>query len=47
MFRSLMIDQYGKAIEQRGGFGLADAMQRQLLKHQEAAQAAAQTPIAN
>ena len=23
MFRSLMIDQYGKSIEQRGGFGLA------------------------
>jgi peptidoglycan hydrolase FlgJ len=36
MFRSLMIDQYGKAIEQRGGFGLAAAVQRQLLKHQEA-----------
>ena len=25
MFRSMMIDQYGKAIEQRGGFGLAAA----------------------
>jgi Rod binding domain-containing protein len=35
MFRSLMIDQYGKSIEQRGGFGLATAVQRQLLKHQE------------
>jgi flagellar protein FlgJ len=35
MFRSLMIDQYGKSIEQRGGFGIADAVQRQLLKHQE------------
>jgi flagellar protein FlgJ len=35
MFRSLMIDQYGKSIVQRGGFGLADAVQRQLLKHQE------------
>jgi flagellar protein FlgJ len=43
MFRSLMIDQYGKSIEHRGGFGLADAVQRQLLKHQEAAQ----TPAAN
>jgi len=41
MFRSLMIDQYGKQLEQRGGFGLADAVQRQLLKFQEApAQAA-------
>ena len=35
MFRSLMIDQYGKSIEQRGGFGLASALQKQLLKHQE------------
>jgi len=36
MFRSLMIEQYGKSIVQRGGFGLADAVQRQLLKNQEA-----------
>ncbi len=35
MFRSLMINEYGKSIEQRGGFGLASAVQRQLLKHQE------------
>jgi Rod binding domain-containing protein len=35
MFRSLMIDEYGKSLEQRGGFGLAAAVQRQLLKHQE------------
>jgi Rod binding domain-containing protein len=35
MFRSLMIDKYGKSMEQRGGFGLASALQRQLLKHQE------------
>jgi flagellar protein FlgJ len=47
MFRSLMIDQYGKAVEQRGGFGLAKAMQAQLLKHQEAEQALAQTPAVN
>ena len=37
MFRSLMIDEYGKSLEQRGGFGLAAAVQRQLLKHQELA----------
>jgi Rod binding domain-containing protein len=37
MFRSLMIDEYGKSVEQRGGFGLAAAVQRQLLKHQEMA----------
>ena len=36
MFRSLMVDQYAKAMEQRGGFGLAAAVTRQLLKHQEA-----------
>ena len=35
MFRSLMINEYGKSVEQRGGFGLAAAVQRQLLKHQE------------
>lgn len=35
MFRSLMIDQYGKQLEQRGGFGLAEAVTRQLLKTQE------------
>ena len=40
MFRSLMIDQYGKSMEQRGGFGIASALQRQLLKHQE-------MPVAN
>jgi flagellar protein FlgJ len=37
MFRSLMVDQYGKDMEKRGGFGLAAAMQRQLLKNQEVA----------
>jgi Rod binding domain-containing protein len=39
MFRSLLIDQYGQSLEKRGGFGLAAAVQRQLLKQQEAAQA--------
>jgi Rod binding domain-containing protein len=36
MFRSLMINEFGKSIEQRGGFGLAAQMKAQLLKHQEA-----------
>jgi Rod binding domain-containing protein len=36
MFRSLMVNEYGKAITQRGGFGLAAQMKAQLLKHQEA-----------
>jgi flagellar protein FlgJ len=35
MFRSLMIDEYGKQIAAQGGFGLSDAVQRQLLKAQE------------
>jgi len=37
MFRSLMINEYGKSIVQGGGFGLAAQMKAQLLKHQEAA----------
>jgi Rod binding domain-containing protein len=35
MFRSLMINEYGKSIAAQGGFGLADQMKAQLLKHQE------------
>ena len=37
MFRSLMVNEYGKSIEQQGGFGLASHMQAELLKHQQAA----------
>src|SRR5437588_6185855 len=37
MFRSLMVDEYAKGLQQRGGFGLAAQMKAQLLKHQEAA----------
>lgn len=37
MFRSLMVDQYAKSIEQRGGFGIAAHMKAELLKHQQAA----------
>jgi Rod binding domain-containing protein len=37
MFRSLMINEYGKSLQQRGGFGLAAAMKAELLKHQQAA----------
>ena len=36
MFRSLMIDEYGKQIAAQGGIGLADAVTRELLKTQEA-----------
>jgi Rod binding domain-containing protein len=35
IFRSLMIDQYSKSIAAQGGFGLADAVKRELLKAQE------------
>ncbi len=37
MFRSLMIDQYGKQMAAQGGIGLADHVTKALLKHQEAA----------
>ncbi len=38
MFRSLMLDEYGKQISSQGGFGLADAVTRELLKTQETKQ---------
>jgi Rod binding domain-containing protein len=37
MFRSLMMDEYGKQFAAQGGFGLAASVQRELLKTQEAA----------
>ena len=38
MFRSLMLDEYGKQMESRGGFGLSSAITRTLLSHQETVQ---------
>ena len=38
MFRSLMINEYGKGLVARGGFGLAAHMKAELLKHQEGPQ---------
>lgn len=35
MFRSMMLDQYGKSISDQGGFGLSDAITKALLAHQE------------
>lgn len=35
MFRSLMLDEYGKQIAAQGGFGLAKAVTSELLKTQE------------
>ena len=37
MFRSLLMDEYGKQITAQGGFGLSAAIQRELLKTQEKA----------
>jgi Rod binding domain-containing protein len=41
MFRSLMMDEYGKQIAKQGGVGIASAVTRELLKQQEMANAAA------
>ena len=35
MYRSLMFDEFGKALARAGGIGLADAVQREILKAQE------------
>ena len=34
MFRSLMVDEYGKQIAAQGGLGLYDSVSRELLKQQ-------------
>lgn len=41
MFRSLLLDEYGKQIEKQGGFGLSAAITRQLLSAQEGRHAGA------
>ena len=38
MYRSLMVDEYGKAIAQSGGIGIADQVMREMIKMQEAQQ---------
>ena len=35
IFRSMMIDNYSKTIAKQGGFGLSDAVKRELLHAQE------------
>lgn len=37
MFRSLLVNEYGKQMNARGGFGIADSVYRELLRAQEAA----------
>ena len=36
MFRSLLVNEYGKQMSARGGFGIADSVYRELLRAQEA-----------
>ncbi len=38
MWRSLQVDEYGKAIARTGGIGIADAVLRQILEMQESKQ---------
>ncbi|MBV9862962.1 MAG: rod-binding protein [Alphaproteobacteria bacterium] len=35
VYRSLLIQEYGKIAARSGGFGIADAVQRQMLQQQE------------
>lgn len=35
VFRSLLLQEYGKTIAQRGGIGIADQVQREMLRLQE------------
>ncbi len=42
MFRSLMLDEYGKQVAAQGGIGIADAVTKELLRHQETQQAPSQ-----
>ncbi|MBI3451673.1 MAG: rod-binding protein [Rhodospirillales bacterium] len=35
LFRSLQVDEYAKAVARKGGVGIAEAVQREILKMQE------------
>lgn len=37
IYRSILVDEYGKAVARAGGIGIADQVQREILKLQEAA----------
>lgn len=37
IYRSMMVQEYGKALSKSGGFGIADAVEREMLKIQEGA----------
>lgn len=34
-YRKMLVDEYGKAIARAGGFGIADAVEREILRLQE------------
>lgn len=38
VFRSMMFQEYGKSVARQGGIGIADMVQKEMLKLQEAAQ---------
>ncbi len=38
IYRSMLVEHYGKSVARAGGFGLADAVQREILRLQEVAQ---------
>ncbi len=35
IFRSMLLQEYGKSIAERSSIGLADAVQREIIRHQE------------
>ena len=35
VFRSMLLQEYGKSIAERGGLGIADAVQREIIRVQE------------
>ena len=37
IYRSMLVEEYGKSLARAGGFGLADAVQREVLRLQEVA----------
>ncbi len=38
IYRSILVEEYGMSIARAGGFGLSDAIQREILRLQEVAQ---------
>jgi hypothetical protein len=35
VFKSFLLDEYGKSVSRAGGFGIADAVQKEMLRQQE------------